>query len=198
MELHQINIHYQPEQDRLLAKFSFTPIVEASTASEDLATSTTTKPADQGRQEIRCHLTRRLTLRLWPAIMESMDKQVAINQPASAMFSNDIVQMEHQSSVALLEQHGGFSAPYEEQVQTWPLGETPLLLATIQFHVSQDEPMRIEFIPLSGEGFAVNLTPVVLHAFCKLLQTTVTEADWGFELEMPGADQESLPAHLLN
>ncbi|MFZ6672458.1 hypothetical protein [Undibacterium sp. Xuan67W] len=198
MELHQINVHYQPEQDRLLAKFSFTLAKEASAASEGVAADVATKSADQGRQEIRCHLTRRLTLRLWPAIMESMGKQVAINQPASAMFSNDIVQMEHQSSVALLEQHGGFSTPYEEQVQTWPLGEAPLLLATIQLHVSQDEPMRIEFIPMSGEGFAVNLTPVVLHAFCKLLQTAVTEADWGFELEMSGTDQETLPAHLLN
>ncbi|MCU6433128.1 hypothetical protein LPB67_04980 [Undibacterium sp. Jales W-56] len=181
MELHQIHVHYQPGQDRLLAKFSF----------NDAA-------ADQARQEIRCFLTRRITMRLWPAMLESMSKQVAINQPASAMFSKDIVQMEHQSSVVLLEQNGGFSTPYQEQVQTWPLGETPLLLETIQIHVQQDQPIQFEFVPLTDTGFSINLTPVVLHAFCKLLQTAVTEADWGFELEMPVTDQNALPAHRLN
>lgn len=179
MDLQQIQVNYQADQDRLLVKFSFSA-------------------AESGRQEIRAYLTRALILRLWPATMEAMATQVGLNRPAAAHASHAIVQMEHQASVSEMVANGGFSTPYENAVLGWPLGETPLLLESVKFHLQADLPPRMEFAPYAGNGFEINLEQSILHAFCKLLQDAVQEADWGFSVEMPGTLAEVPAPAFLN
>jgi hypothetical protein len=106
--------------------------------------------------------------------------------------------MEHEASVAQMTEGGDFDAPYENNVENWPLGKEALLPANIQFHVHAKAPFRLEFLLLGEKSFEVAMGRRLLHGFCKLFQDAVEKADWGFSLEMPGASNESAPAGLLN
>lgn len=150
------------------------------------------------KQEIRAAVTRRLALRLWPAMLDAMAKHIALNKPESAMFSDDIVQMEHASSLSQMSANGGFATPYQDEASTWPLGEVPVLLERISFHIQADEPMRLDFTTDDGKAFSVSLPADILHGFCKLLRDAIGTADWGFEVEMPGSGAKTPPAKWLN
>ncbi|MDE2428812.1 MAG: hypothetical protein KGM99_08795 [Burkholderiales bacterium] len=181
MDLHQVQISYETDQDRLLIKFAF---IDAEN--------------EKKRQEIKVHFTRRITLQFWPTVLEAMTKQISLNKPAAAHASHDIVQMQHEASVSQMLQSGGFDTPYESESDTWPMGKLPLLPKTIHFQMQANHPLKIEFNLPDGTGFEIAMGERALHGFCKLLQDAVAKADWGFELEMPGATQEPIPAHLLN
>lgn len=81
MDLHQLQLSYQAEDDRILLRVSF-------------------KADDGTLQEIRAWLTRRLARNLWLGIIRALQTQVTLNAPLAAHASAEIVGMEHQASVA--------------------------------------------------------------------------------------------------
>ncbi|MFZ6767112.1 hypothetical protein ACO0LM_08495 [Undibacterium sp. Di26W] len=182
MDLQQLQISYLPVQDRLLVKFSF---AEKSASA---------------RQEIHLLFTRRLTMQFWPTLLEAMAKQVKLGKPAAAHASAEMVQMEHEASVAQMKDGGNFDAPFPSKVESWPLGEQALLPDDIQFHVHATAAFRMEFIVADGKNFEVAMGRRLLHGFCKLFQDAVEKADWGFTLEMLGGSStsEDAPPRLLN
>ncbi|MFZ6719600.1 hypothetical protein [Undibacterium sp. Ji49W] len=185
MELQQLQMSYLPDQDRLLIKFSFG---EKSSSS---------------RQEIHLLFTRRLTMQFWPTLLEAMAKQVKLGKPGAAHASAEMVQMEHEASVAQMKDGGNFDAPFASKAESWPLGEQALLPDDIQFHVHATAAFRMEFIVAGGKkNFEVAMGRRLLHGFCKLFQDAVEKADWGFTLEMlgnnSGSAPEDAPPRLLN
>ncbi|MES2070436.1 MAG: hypothetical protein V4488_08825 [Pseudomonadota bacterium] len=181
MELLQIQVTYQPEEDRILVKFSF------SDAGPDGA-----------RQEIRAHITRRLLLQLWPTTLRALETQVGLNRPEAAHASADIVQMEHESSLKQMKEDGGFTDPYEADAQAYPRGESPLLIHTINFNIHADAPICLQFFPVGEAAFEINLPENLVHGFCSLLQAAAREADWGVALVIPGAEHGTPAPHRLN
>ena len=184
MELQQLQTSYLPDQDRLLIKFSF---AEKSTNNKI-----------SNRQEIHLLFTRRTTMKFWPALLEAMSKQVKMSKPEAAHASSELVQMEHEASLAHMKESGAFDKPAESQVEAWPLGKEPLMPVDIQFHVHATAPFRMEFFVPGGKNFEVALGSRLLHGFCKLFQDAVEKADWGFTLEIMGSMPEAPPSHLLN
>ncbi|MDP1978739.1 hypothetical protein [Undibacterium sp.] len=180
MDLHQIQITYLPDQDRLLLKLSF--------AEKDKA----------ARQEIDLLFTRRTTMKFWPGLLEAMGKQVKMSKPSAAHASSELVQMEHEASVAEMKDSGHFNAPLEDDVESWPLGKEAMLPENIQFHVHAKLPFRMEFTVAGGKNFEIAMGKRLLHGFCKLFQDAVEKADWGFTLEMMGSAPEAPPAGMLN
>lgn len=168
MELHQLQVSYQAEEDRLLLRASF-------------------KTGNGMLQELRAWITRRLLRALWPAILQALETQVRLDKPQAAHASADIVGMEHHASVEHIRDTGNFNARYETEISDFPLGEAPLLITTVNFAQHADQPVRISLAPSSGDGFELAFTLVVLHGFCSLLQEAVRTAEWDIALEMPGA-----------
>lgn len=166
MELHQIQVTYQADEDRLLCRASF--------------------KAEDGLQEVCAWLTRRLVRNLWPGILQALETQVALDKPTAAHAKADIVGMEHQASVETMRGTGSFDAPYEAKITGYPLGEAPMLVHKVDFALLADQPIRITFSPSQGSGFEVTLSLTVLHGFCALLKEAVRQAEWDMELEMPG------------
>lgn len=167
MDLHQLQVTYQTEEDRLLLRASF-------------------KESDGSLQELRAWLTRRMIRSLWPAIVDALETQVGLEKPQAAHASADIVGMEHHASVEHIRDSGSFNNPFETGIQTYPLGETPFLVTTVNFMQNPDQPIRINLTPAQGGGFEVAFPPVVLHGFCSLLKDAVKTAEWELELTMPG------------
>lgn len=175
MDLHQLQLTYQADQDRLLLRVSF-------------------KAGDGSLQEIRAWLTRRLVRNFWPGTIKAMETQVRLSQPHAAHASAEIVGMGYQASVSQLKENGGFAAPFEASAQEYPLGEAPILVTAAHFHIDADQPLRIDFAQSESQGFEVAFTPAILHGFCTLLQDAVKQAEWDIELRLPGtADIASVP-----
>jgi hypothetical protein len=180
MDLHQIQVTYQAEEDRVLLRVSF-------------------RAKDGSLEEIRAWMTRRLVRSLWPGIVRSLESQVKLNQPQAAHASAEILSMEYQASVTEIKASGNFDIPFEAAAEYYPLGETPLLVTTTRFHLNPNEPMRIGFSGAGEDSFEVCFTQTAMHGFCKLLQEAVKTAEWDLHLQMPSfAPVEQAPRRVLN
>lgn len=179
MELHQIQVTYRAEEDRILCRASF-------------------KAEDKGLQEIRAWLTRRMVKALWPATVKAMERQVALDKPQAAHASGDVVEMEHHTSVDAIRESGNFSNPYEDNVTGFPLGDAPILVTTVNFTLDPGQPIRMNLAPSNGCGFEIAFAQPVLHGFCSLLRGAVKTADWGIDLGLPGTETISPGSRMLN
>lgn len=180
MHLHQIQVTYLPDEDRILCRASF-------------------KAEDGGFQELRAWLTRRMTGAFWAGIIDSLEKQVTLDKPQASHASAEIVGMEHHASVEETRNSGGFGAAYQvDETTTFPLGETPILVSTIDFTLHAGQPIRVNMTPAAGNGFEIAFSQPILHSFCSLLRDAVRKADWGMELNMPGALPASPGNRMLN
>lgn len=180
MHLHQIQVTYQPEEDRILCRASF-------------------KDEDGSFQELRAWLTRRMTSAFWAGIVDSLEKQVALDKPQASHASAEIVGMEHHASVEEARNSGGFGRAYQaDEIATFPLGETPILVSTVNFTLHAGQPIRVNMTPSTGNGFEIAFSQPILHSFCSLLRDAVRKAEWGIELTMPGSSPASPGIRILN
>lgn len=167
MDLHQIQINYQLNEDRILFRASF-------------------RGKDGSIQEIRAWITRRLFQGLWPGIIDSLKTQVKLEKPQAAHASAEIVSMEHTANVTAMQDSGGFTNKFEAQVQEFPYGKVPLLITTANFSITANKPVCIHFVSDQGKGFEIAFTPRLLHGFCKLLMEAEAKAKWNLNPVLPG------------
>ncbi|MGH8809182.1 MAG: hypothetical protein ACREX0_15015 [Noviherbaspirillum sp.] len=178
MELHQIQLTYSVDEDRILYRASF-------------------RAQDGGLQEVRAWLTRRLVKTLWMGIMDALEAQVTLDKPQAAHASADIVSMEHHAWVEEIKDKGNFNNRYETG-NTYPLGEAPILIRAADFSQHPGRPIRINMVPAQGDGFEIAFTLPILHGFCSLLKEAVSKAGWDMALVMPGEVAASGATHLVN
>lgn len=179
MDLHQIQVTYRPEEDRILCRASF-------------------KDGDNSFQEVRAWLTRRLTRLLWGGIVDALETQVTLDKPQASHASADIVGMEHHASIEEARDSGSFGTPYKADITTFPLGEAPILVSTINFTLNPGQPIRVNLVPPTGYGFEIAFSQQILHGFCSLLRDAVKKAEWDLDLVMPGASAAIPASRTLN
>lgn len=179
MDLHQIQVTYRPEEDRILCRTSF-------------------KTGDGSLQEVRAWLTRRLTRLLWASIIDALEKQVTLDKPQASHASAEIVGMEHHASLDEARSSGSFEAPYQADMATFPLGETPILVSTVNLTLGPGQPIKVNLLPPDGNGFEIAFSQPVLHSFCSLLRDTVKKAEWDMTLSMPGSTPVAPGSRMLN
>lgn len=159
MRLHQIKLEYQPEQDRVLMR------VSTSDAKEMLL-----------------WLTRRCIKLLWPALLKLAEASPRVGTQASADARAALLGFEHENAV----KSADFSKPYEDRVErSRPLGAEPILVSRIQTRRNTDGVFVLSLQPTSGQGLTLNLDDKLLHSLCRLLQSSITGADWGMRLDFP-------------
>jgi len=168
MDLHQIQLTYQPADDRILCRTSF-------------------KADDGSLQEVRAWLTRRMTRELWGGLLTVMERQVALDKPHAAHASGDIVGMEHHATIDEMRENGGFDSTFEDGAVGFPLGAEPILVTTVNFAQDSGQPIRMNLLPQDGDGFEIACPPQILHGFCSLLRDAANKGDWDLELELPGS-----------
>lgn len=179
MNLHQLQLSYQSEQDRLLFRVSFTG-------------------TDQPLKEVQAWLTRRLVRKLWDGIVRAMETRVSLEQPLATPARTELVGMAYEASVSKNTQAGSFNRPFEEGMPDLTIGNEPILVTTAHINVHAKRPLSINFCPSKGYGFEIAFAPEVLHGFCSLLQQVVRSAEWDIELKMPGASDAVDMPKMLN
>ena len=168
MRLHQIKLEYRPEQDRILMRLS-----------------------TSDAQEMLLWLTRRCVRLLWPALLKLAESSTRVVTQASPDARAALLGFEHEKAVG----NSDFSTPYEDQIaRARPLGSEPVLVSKIQTGLNKDGTYLLSLQPSAGQGLNLNLDDKLLHSVCKLLQSSVSGAEWDIRLEFPQAlVPETLP-----
>jgi hypothetical protein len=164
-KLHQVQLRYQPLQDRALLRFN-----------------------TRDRQEYRFWLTRRYVKVLWPVLVDMAEKDAVVESQSHAHARKTVLSFQHEQALAETD----FDTTYQDAADTLPLGDEPLLLRRVS--VRRDAAGR-RVLFLGGEGrHGIELSPDarLLHSLCRLLEDTTRKAGWDLELrlasppEMPG------------
>lgn len=163
-QIRQLQLSYNPNQDRLLFRLS----------------------ASAGRQlhEYRFSLTRRYVRLLWKALLiilksnqpEKQQQQSAPTQAAS-------MTLQHQQAVA----QADFKTPFEKS-HSYPLGEAPILVGKISLKKGPQGGQLLSMHPLQGAGLDFHLNDQLLHSFCQLLSQATQRAEWDLDLDFAQAD----------
>ncbi|CAN5449231.1 hypothetical protein BH11PSE11_BH11PSE11_35460 [soil metagenome] len=179
MDLHQLQLTFHADEDRILLRASF-------------------KSKSGELQEMRAWLTRRLIGNMWPGVVRSLESQVRLERPHAAHASAEIVNLEHHASVSEIKAKGNFSTPFESTVGAFPADGAPMLVSAVRFTVNAGKPLRVNFTPAQGSGFEIAFSPTLLHGFCTLLQAAVRSAEWGIDLRLPDTARVDYGARVLN
>jgi hypothetical protein len=160
--LRQMNISYDPLEDRLLLR-----ITAGEPGSLD---------------EYRIWLTRRFVQVIWKVLNQAIATE-AVTDPRVPKESAGALR-EFKQAAALAE--ADFSTPFEAESARTPLGPDPLLISKIQVRQQPDGQL---LLLETAQGRSVNLTlnTSLIHSFQKLLADQTLKAQWDLSLgTVPG------------
>ena len=163
MNIHQLQLSYQTEHDRLLLRLN-----------------------THSGEELRLWLTRRMIMNLFPhmiAMSRALDAGSAQGASHDGADDKALHQFRKQESL----QKADFQTPFNTQAGVLPLGNEPLLATTVHVTPREGGALQLAFEEnLSGASsnrrFEVVLAPQLLHGFMHLLETALKQSNWGIAL----------------
>lgn len=158
MNIHQLSVSHDEREDRLQLKLN-----------------------TQDGVEFRFWLTRRMALRLLPAMEKSLDRVeasksgiAASNPPAQRM----LTELKREAFL----QTADFSTPYSASPpKERPLGEEPLLVTDAQMSLLPQGALQIIFQNKGGESnpsCQLRLHSQLVHGMIHLIRQCMKKADW--------------------
>jgi hypothetical protein len=171
MNIHQLSASYDERQDRLLLKLN-----------------------TQVGQEFRFWLTRRMAIRLLPAMDQSIARLEAAQQGMTATDAPTQHLLTELKRDAFL-QTADFSTPYSIEPQQLPLGDEPLLITDAHLTLQANGCLQIIFEKKTDEqarACQLSLQAPLVHGMIHLIRQCMANADWG--LVVQSAEQQPEPA----
>ncbi|MCP4111017.1 MAG: hypothetical protein GY749_36750 [Desulfobacteraceae bacterium] len=167
MKIHQFNIQFSPEEDRIIFRLNTV-----------------------NKEEFRFFFTRRFVKLLWPVLLKLLENGYKAIAPEKSHVAKDLLEFEHDSVVSKAD----FTQKYSENVQTYPLGEDIILLNGIK--VKQNPKGNVLcFFASKGKGIEFQVDNTFLHTFCEILNNVVKKAGWDMKLVFPRRIQgEAVPS----
>lgn len=175
-QLEQFSASYDSLQDRMLLRIR---------SSDDA--------------EYRLWITRRYLALLWPILMKMADAFAALKAPQDPLTRNTLAELAHGKAI------GGadFGTAYQEG-SLFPLGDEPILLASISLKPMVGSTQTLTLLPHQGQGINLDLDERLVHILARLLQEATTIAEWGLTLHVTPASSaapasgETIPPRLLH
>jgi hypothetical protein len=167
MQMHQVNIGYDPGQDRLLLRISTT---------ED--------------SEYRLWLTRRMVQGLWRGLMQLVSSGDLIKRQAAPEAKQAVMEFQREQAM----QKTNYGGEYQEPKQVANPGGEPILVFGVRMRPVGDGTHDLHLLPKEGAGVNLRLTETMLHALVKLVQDGVKATDWDLKLDQPLAVPEAAAA----
>ena len=170
-KLHQIQIRFDPKEDRILLRI---------------------RTADES--EFRFWLTRRYVKLLWPIVVRMLESDQQIARQGDPAAKSAVLSFQHEDAL----QRTDFSTQFKDETTNLPLGESPIVLAKIQLKQRPDGTSVLCMHPDKGEGIELAMNTVLLHSFAKLLTDAVALSEWELDLGIgaKGAAQQTLPERM--
>lgn len=180
MNIHQLSVRHDQTHDRLLVSVNTT--------------------ADE---ELKFWLTRRLMVRLWPALRQLVADHFAVPPGAHSDGSVDLNDLDAQSKELLMKsqqeaalQGADFDTPYRADNLHRPLGDLPLLVTKIDMTVTDAQHLKLRLTemlenPESKREFQMELSSELTFGLVSLLSQTLNQADWGLDTSgISGVEQD--------
>jgi hypothetical protein len=159
MNIHQLSVNHDERQDRLLLRLN-----------------------TQDQQEFRFWLTRRMTLRLMPAIEQSAVRLEAA-QPGVAVTDAPSQNMLTELKRDAFLKKADFATPFENRATQWPLGPEPLLITDAHLTIKPSGALEISFEdksdPAQTRACQLHLQVSLVHGMVHLIQQACEKAEWG-------------------
>jgi hypothetical protein len=159
MNIHQLSVNHDERQDRLMLRLN-----------------------TQDQQEFRFWLTRRMTLRLMPAIEQSAVRLEAA-QPGVAATDAPAQHLLTELKRDAFLKKADFATPFENRATQWPLGAEPLLITDAHLTIKPSGALEISFEdksdPAQARACQLNLQVSLVHGMVHLIQQAIEKAEWG-------------------
>lgn len=123
-------------------------------------------------------LTRRYVKLLWPVLLKMLASDQQVTAQESDLAKQEVLSFQHQKATRKMD----YSQQYNANAEQQPLGTAPVLLSKIAARQAADGKQILSIQPEDGQGIDLTLDQNLLHSICKLLQDTVTRADWDIDL----------------
>lgn len=158
MNIHQLNVSHDERQDRLLLRLN-----------------------TQNLEEFRFWLTRRMTMRLVPAIEQSALRLEAA-QPGVAVADAPSQQMLGELKREAFLSQANFATPFKDQATQWPLGPEPLLVTDAHLSIQAQGALEMAFEdksnPAQSKTCKMWLPLNLVHGMVHLIQQASEKAQW--------------------
>jgi hypothetical protein len=159
MNIHQLSVHHDERQDRLLLRLN-----------------------TQDQQEFRFWLTRRMSLRLVPAIEQSAVRLEAA-QPGVAATDTPAQNLLSELKRDAFLKKADFATPFENRATQLPLGAEPMLITDAHLTIKPGGALEIAFEdktdPAQARACQLHLQVSLVHGMVHLIQQAIEKAEWG-------------------
>ena len=173
MNIHQLSVHHDERQDRLLLRLN-----------------------TKDQQEFRFWLTRRMTLRLLPAIQQSTVRLESA-QPGVAATDAPAQHLLTELKRDAFLQQADFATPFETRATQWPLGAEPLLITDAHLTIKPGGALEMAFEDKSDvtqvKSCQLHLQVSLVHGMVHLIRQASEKAEWGL-LGTSAITTEACPA----
>ncbi len=179
MRIHQLNLKYEPDQDRLMARINTTTGLE-----------------------IRLWLTRRLTIGFLPLLRRLTDEQVARADALAAAAGRPSAPADPKLREFLNEfkkdealQRSDFKTPFKESADGAADAQEPMLVGEIALTPLANAHLQVKFsgrVRGSPEkrDVQIDLDDKLMHGFLHLLEKSYVNSQWGLATVAP-ADSDA-------
>lgn len=157
--IHQLQISFSPEQDRLQLKIN-----------------------TQDRSEFSFWLTRRFIMRFWPGLKRTLEVNPGSEIPKTSNPAARTAMLDfmHQHAVS----QANFSTDFQDNPTNTPLGGEPVLVTKARIEPQEGGNYLVSLHPEKGYGIEVAMDTNLLHSLCKLLNDASNKADWNLGLSI--------------
>lgn len=159
MNIHQLSVHHDERQDRLLLRLN-----------------------TKEQQEFRFWLTRRMALRLMPAIQQSAVRLEAA-QPGVAATDAPAQHLLTELKRDAFLQQADFATPFDNRATQWPLGAEPLLITDAHLTIKPGGALELAFEDKSDaaqvKSCQLHLQVSLVHGMVHLIRQASEKAEWG-------------------
>ena len=153
-KLHQINLGYSPEEDRLLLRINTT-----------------------GKTEYRLWMTRRYVKLLWKLLTKSVESLPDVKAQAAPETREAVKSFQRQEA----RQSADYSKKYEDKEAKRPLGDKASLLTDVRAGPGKNGT-QLTLQTNYGRAINLSLERKLLYSLLDLLVSSTKQAEWNLDL----------------
>lgn len=178
MDIHQLQVSYEPTQDRLL--------LQVRTRDAHL---------------IAIWLTRRMVMRMWPHFRRMLTGMSVQAAAPGAMAVPEAQEMLAQAARAKALKTADFKTPFSSEPVQRPLGAEPMLPLTAKLRATPKGVLVLSLKDVQDRTMELRFGDTMAHGLNRLVEQALQRAEWGLSPAEPAAAAPPAapsPATVLN
>ena len=176
MDIHQIQVKYDPLADRLL--------LQIRTRDESL---------------FPIWLTRRMVMRLWPHLHGMVSGLAVTRSAPAALAVPEARDMLADAARQRALKSADFKTEFNPSSARQPLGPEPALPMAIDLRPAQGQAVVLVIRDTAGHSLELALGEDLAHGLLALVESALASSDWGLTVQpAAGTEPAAPPARMLN